>query len=80
MMLPLLRRRPSIASPNPLLQVRGILEGRGFSVVDEASERKSNPGVLSEVSMVYGVRPGYTLPARGAATAGVRVSSKAARG
>ena len=42
--------------------MRGLLEARGFAVLDEASERKANPGVLSEVSMVYGVRPGYAPP------------------
>lgn len=54
---------PLIASPSLLhWQVRGILESRGFRVTDEASERKANPGVLSEVSMVYAVRPGYKPP------------------
>lgn len=40
-------------------EVCAILKRRGFETSWFASERERNPGVLSEVSMVYGIRPAY---------------------
>lgn len=63
--------------------IKKTLESRGFRVTHFASEREKNPASLSEVSMMYAVRPGYRpgqqVPAAVAASSaavGRTVSSK----
>lgn len=56
-------------------EVCAILKRRGFETSWFASERERNPGVLSEVSMVYGIRPAYRdahKGGRGASPAAVK--------
>ena len=56
--------------------VCAILVRKGFETQWFASERERNPGVLSEVSMVYGVRAAYK--AQGAAPPAATVLRRAA--
>lgn len=49
-------------------RVTDLLKSKGFETSSFASERERNPDVLSEVSMLYGVRPAYKAKHTGKAT------------